>query len=129
MLDVLCAVACDARPLRAPHANHVSRTDEKRIRAGNTVTDNSKDSLGFLHKIVDCLRMCFLSAGNQRSARTGRRPRKIDHQIPKYLPALVRSGDLTLRATRANRGFCTDKKRIRTEITVMDKSKGNLGLV
>jgi hypothetical protein len=27
-----------------------------------------------------------------------------------------------LRAARANRVFCTDKKRIRTENTVMDKS-------
>jgi len=28
-----------------------------------------------------------------------------------------------LRAARANRDFCTDKKRIRTEITVMVNSK------
>jgi len=32
-----------------------------------------------------------------------------------------------LRAPRANRDFRTDEKRIRTEITVMDKSKGGLG--
>jgi len=32
-----------------------------------------------------------------------------------------------LRAPRANRDFCADEKRIRTEITVMDKSKGGSG--
>jgi hypothetical protein len=34
-----------------------------------------------------------------------------------------------LRAARANRDFCADEKRIRTEITVMDKSKDGLGLI
>jgi len=33
-----------------------------------------------------------------------------------------------LRATRANRDFGTDEKRIRTKITVMDKSNNGLGL-
>jgi len=32
-----------------------------------------------------------------------------------------------LRALRANRYFCADEKRIRAEITVMDKSKGGSG--
>jgi hypothetical protein len=30
-------------------------------------------------------------------------------------------------ALRANRGFCTDEKHIRTETTVIDKSKGVSG--
>ena len=34
-----------------------------------------------------------------------------------------------LRAARANRLFCTDKKRIRTEKTVMDKSNSSWGLI
>jgi hypothetical protein len=34
-----------------------------------------------------------------------------------------------LRAARANRDFCADEKRIRAEITVMDKSKDGLGLL
>jgi hypothetical protein len=34
----------------------------------------------------------------------------------------------TLRAARANRVFCTDKKRIRTENTVMFKSNNGLGV-
>jgi hypothetical protein len=34
-----------------------------------------------------------------------------------------------LRAPRANRGFGTDKKRIRTKTAVIDKSKSGLGLV
>jgi hypothetical protein len=33
-----------------------------------------------------------------------------------------------LRAARANRVFCTDEKHIRTENTVMVKSKNGLGL-
>jgi hypothetical protein len=33
-----------------------------------------------------------------------------------------------LRAARANRVFCTDEKRIRTEDTVTDKSNNGLGL-
>jgi len=33
-----------------------------------------------------------------------------------------------LRAARANRVFCTDEKRIRTENTVIDKSNKRLGL-
>jgi len=32
-----------------------------------------------------------------------------------------------LRAARANRVFCADEKRIRTENTVMNKNKGGLG--
>ena len=34
-----------ARPLRAPRANHVFGTDERHIRAENTVIDNNKDGL------------------------------------------------------------------------------------
>jgi len=63
--------------LRAPRANRVFCTDEKHIRAENTVMDKNKGGLGRLFsKIVDYARMRFSSAHNQRSARTGRRPRK-----------------------------------------------------
>src|SRR5450759_2301782 len=41
------------------------------------------------------------------------------------MPSHAKSGHCAL--TRANRVFCTDKKRIRTENTVMDKSKGGSG--
>jgi len=34
-----------------------------------------------------------------------------------------------LRAARANRVFCTDEKRIRTENTVMDKNKDSAGVL
>jgi hypothetical protein len=34
-----------------------------------------------------------------------------------------------LRAARANRVFCTDKKHIRTENAVMDKNNKDLGLL
>jgi hypothetical protein len=40
---------------------------------------------------------------------------------------LIAVGPL-LRAPRANRDFGTDEKRIRTKITVMDKSNNGLGL-
>jgi hypothetical protein len=33
-----------------------------------------------------------------------------------------------LRAARANRDFCTDEKRIRTEITVIANNKGSAGI-
>jgi len=50
----------DAPPLRAPRANRVFRTDEKRIRTKNTVIDKSKGGLGWLlYKIADCVRMAF----------------------------------------------------------------------
>jgi hypothetical protein len=66
--------------LRAARANRVFHTDEKRIRMENTVIDKSKDDWGLpLSKILDCARMCFSSVRNRGSARTGRRPRKLDH--------------------------------------------------
>jgi hypothetical protein len=65
-----------AETLRAARANRVFGTDKKRIRTENTVIDKKKNSPEVLYKIVDCVRMCFSCARNQRSARTGRRPRK-----------------------------------------------------
>jgi hypothetical protein len=63
--------------LRAARANRDFGTDMKRIRTKITVTDKSNNGLGLvLYKIADCARMCFSSARNRRSARTGRRPRK-----------------------------------------------------
>jgi rRNA processing protein Gar1 len=62
--------------LRATRANRVFYTDEKRIRVENTVIDKSNNGVGFLYEIVDCVRMCFSSVSNRRSARTAFRPRK-----------------------------------------------------
>jgi hypothetical protein len=46
--------------LRAPRANHVFGTDEKRIRTKNTVMDKTKDDIGlFLSTIADCGRTAF----------------------------------------------------------------------
>jgi len=68
--------------LRAARANRVFGTDEKRIRTKNTVMDKNKYGLGLhLSKIADCVRICFSSARNRRSARTGRRPRKLERHI------------------------------------------------
>jgi len=46
-----------------------------------------------------------------------------------YALASTDAGARTLRAPRANRVFCTDKNRIRTENTVLVKSKTGLGLL
>jgi len=71
------------RPLRAVRANRVFCTDEKRIRTENTVTVKASHSVWGLYKIADCARTGSSSAHNRRSARTGRRPRKLDHRNPK----------------------------------------------
>ena len=42
--------------LRAARANRVFCTDDKRIRTENTVTVNTKHSVGFLYEIVDRVR-------------------------------------------------------------------------
>jgi hypothetical protein len=66
LCGVLNAIVCQEQPLRAPRANHVFRTDEKRIRTKNAVMDQSKNGLEwFLYKIIDCVR-------------TASRPRAID---------------------------------------------------
>jgi hypothetical protein len=45
------------RPLRAPRANHVFGTDEKRIRTKNMVMNKNKGGLGWLlFKLVDRVR-------------------------------------------------------------------------
>jgi hypothetical protein len=44
-----------------------------------------------------------------------------------YPPKFADVGTRSLRAARANRVFYTDKKRIRIEDTVMNKSKGGSG--
>ena len=62
----LNADVCRERPLRAPRANRVFGTDEKRIRTKNTVLDKS----------ICCLGVAFIQ--DRRSARTGRRPRKVE---------------------------------------------------
>jgi hypothetical protein len=38
-----------------------------------------------------------------------------------------RNSPVDLRAARANRDFCTDEKRIRTEITVIVRNKNRMG--
>src|SRR5674476_271162 len=109
-------------------ANRVFCTDEKRIRTENTVMDKSKGGLGWLlYKIADCARMCFSSVHNRRSARTGRRPRKSCRRSSTYSSTSAYVDARTLRAPRANRVFRTDKKRIRTENTVMNKNKAVRG--
>jgi len=77
--------------------------------------------------IVDCARMRFSSVRNRRSARTGRRPRKLRRSGSTDVPISAKVSDRSLRAARANRGFGTDEKRIRTKTTVMDKSKAGSG--
>jgi len=63
--------------LRAARANRVFGTDEKRIHTKNTVIDKSKTSLGsvFIH--------------DRRSARTGRRSRKLERYSSMNGPASI----------------------------------------
>jgi len=63
--------------LRALRANRYFCADEKRIRAEITVLDKSESTVGFLTMIVDSARMRFSSVRYRRSARMGRRPRKL----------------------------------------------------
>jgi len=73
------------------------------------------------YKIADCARMCFSSARNRRSARTGHRPRKFDRRSSTHSPASSDGGARSLRAPRANPVFGADERRIRTKNRVMDK--------
>jgi hypothetical protein len=73
--------------------------DEKRIHTESTVMNKSNNGLGWvLYKIADCARMCFSSVHNRRSARTGRRPRKLYRRGSMYPPAYADVGVRTLRA-------------------------------
>jgi hypothetical protein len=63
--------------LRAARANRGFCTDEKHIRTEATVIVDTKQGVGVLYKIADCVRMCFSSVRNRRSARTASRPRNL----------------------------------------------------
>jgi len=83
--------------LRAPRANRGFGTDEKHIHTKTTVIDKSNCFVGLLlSKIADCARMRFLSAHNRRSARTGRRPRKVDHYRAACRPASIDADAATI---------------------------------
>jgi hypothetical protein len=119
---VLSAFACD-KNLRAARANRIFRADD-------TVIGKSNDGLGLLlSKIADCAWMRFSSAHNRRSARTGRRPRKLWHRCLTDPAASADDAGPPLRAPRANPVFGTDEKRIRTKNTVLGKSNDGLGLL
>jgi hypothetical protein len=51
--------------LRAPRANRVFGTDEKRIRTKNTVMNKGKSGLGVLSTIADCVRTGSSSVRNR----------------------------------------------------------------
>jgi len=56
-------------------------------------TEKSKGGLGLpFSKIVDCARIRFSSVRNRRSARTGRRPRKLKRHSSKYRPMSAEVG-------------------------------------
>jgi hypothetical protein len=102
------------KTLRTARANRVFCTDEKRIRTEHTVIDKSKkaDWGGFYTRSSMAHGCAF-------------HPCAIDDPRGRFF---VRAGFRnTLHAARANHVFCSDKKRIRTENTVIEKSKGGLG--
>ena len=72
---------------------------------------------------------CFSSVRDRRSARTGRRPRKLDHRSSSMFPHQRRSAKYHCALSRANRVFCTDEKRIRTENTVMKETRTARGFI
>ena len=59
LYGVLNTVDVGEQPLRAARANCVFCTDEKRIRAENTVMDKGEIGVGFLYKIADWARIRF----------------------------------------------------------------------
>jgi len=85
-LQTLASVRC-----ALARANRDFSTDERRIRTEIKVTNQTKSGSGWsLSKIVDFARMCFSSARNQRSARTGRRPRKPDYHSSNWFTTSAR---------------------------------------
>jgi hypothetical protein len=80
----------------------------------------------FSFKIADCVRTGSSSVRNRRSARTGRRPRKLWRYSSTYPAMRANVAGRKLRALRANRVFGADEKRIRTKYTVMDKNRAVL---
>ena len=107
----------------------MSRADLRAARANRVFgTVDRKHGVRGLSKIADCVRMCFSSVRNRRSARTGRRPRKFCRYRSMYPPTSGNVGKQALRAPRANRVFGTEKKRIRTKNTVISKTKKGIGV-
>jgi hypothetical protein len=97
--------------LRARARQPCFGTDEKRIRTKNTVMEKSKLGVGLLlSKIVDCVRMCFSSARNRRSARTGRRPRKLSHFSSMCGPKSIDSHVASIARSRAPTMFLVRMK-------------------
>jgi hypothetical protein len=117
------SVDVSAQPLRAPRANRGFGTDEKRIRTETTVLDKSKIGSGLsLSKTTDCARTAFrpCAIGGPRGRVAVRASSNAAARCIVLRPSMSAQ---PLRAPRANRGFGTDQKRIRTETTVLDKSK------
>ncbi|TSA14853.1 MAG: hypothetical protein D4R74_07565 [Betaproteobacteria bacterium] len=68
------------RSLRAPRANRDFCTDKRHISTEIAVIVNIEQTVGFLYKIGDRVRMCLSSVRDRQSVRTGRRPRKLNHR-------------------------------------------------
>ena len=105
------SVVCQERALRALRANHVFGTDEKRIRTKNTVMNKGNCGVGLI--FIQDRRLCAdrsWFARNRRSARTGRRPRKRDHQSSKYFPLAGWVGEPRLRAGARQPRFLSGRK-------------------
>jgi hypothetical protein len=115
--------------LRAARANRVFWTDEKHIRPENTVLVNTKYGLGFYKRSPIACGCAFhpRAIGDPRGRAAVRASyiataRSILRRLP-----ISASGHCAL--ARANRVFCTDEKRIRTENTVLVNAKHGAGAV
>ncbi|MBI5911220.1 MAG: hypothetical protein HY848_14870 [Betaproteobacteria bacterium] len=114
--------------MRAARANRVFCADENRIRTENTVLDKTRTARGFVQDRRLRADVLFIRA---QSTIRADGPPSAQAQAPKSEVSsdVCRYREAALRAARANRDFGTDMKRIRTKITVMDKSNNGFGLL
>ncbi len=112
--------------LRAARANHVFCTDEKHIRAENMVMDKIKGGFSPRSSLARGYAFHPRASDDPRGRDAGRARGAAAARTAAVYPGVVKEQPLRARA-RANRVFRADEKHIRTENTVMDKSKGGLG--
>jgi len=113
----------------ATRANRVFAMDKKHLRSKNTVMEKSNNGFGFAFIQDRRLGTDVLFIRAQSTIRADGPPsaqvRSLPLDISVYFDRYRGSGICAL--ARANRVLGTDKKHIRTQNTVMDKSNNGLG--
>jgi len=95
---VLSPGACDEWTCALACANRDFGTDKHHPYQNHGYGKNNNGVGLSLDKIADCARMCFSSVRNRRSARTGRRPRKLERRSSSYPDT---SAEVSARCRRA----------------------------